>query len=97
MGKNSFKIFNFIFFFIEIYKEKEKELANLNVNSRTMLSQSLKSSLNNLIKDFEANLEGKYHRLEDELVEKQLIIEELRGLVGESACREFDRKRGEIF
>lgn len=59
-----------------------------------MLSQSLKTSLNNLIKDFETSLEAKYHRLEDELVEKQLIIEEMREFMGEAAANEFERRNG---
>ena len=40
------------------------------------------------------SLEAKYHRLEDELVEKQLIIEEMREFMGETATNEFERKKG---
>lgn len=67
----------------ENLKEKELEIEELRKNNKMSISDTLKTELNHVIKEFEENLENKYHRLEDELVNKQLQIDRLLAFIQE--------------
>lgn len=64
-----------------LLKDKDSELEILRKTHKISVSETLKSQFSQVIREFEANLEEKYHRLEDELLEKQRKIDQLMGFI----------------
>ena len=67
-----------------LLKDKELEIEELNRTGKANISDTLKGELNYVIKEFEGNLENKYHRLEDELMTKQIQIDKLMKIIQEN-------------